>query len=127
MTSLPRKTPNRDELAARLKPHGQEHLLRFWNELDAAGRAQLAGQIERIDFQQISSLFKKAAQSQDWAALSRRAEPPPAMRLSDRKGGGRFNSKEAVQGGVEALAAGKIGVLLTAGGQGSRLGFDQPK
>jgi UDP-N-acetylglucosamine/UDP-N-acetylgalactosamine diphosphorylase len=127
MTSSPRSATNRDELAARLKPHGQEHLLRFWDELGAAGRAQLAQQIETIDFEQVAELFQGGAQSKDWAALSRRAEPPPAMRLADRKSGGRLSSKDARNRGVAALANGRIGVLLVAGGQGSRLGFDHPK
>jgi UDP-N-acetylglucosamine/UDP-N-acetylgalactosamine diphosphorylase len=127
MTSLPRSKPNRDKLAAGLKPFRQEHLLRFWDELDAASREQLARQIEAIDFEQVAELFKGGAQSKDWGALSRRAEPPPAMRLADRKSGGKFSSKDARNRGTEALASGKIGVLLVAGGQGSRLGFDHPK
>ncbi|HEY3392752.1 MAG TPA: UDPGP type 1 family protein [Lacipirellulaceae bacterium] len=124
---MAKSEPNRDELAARLQPFRQVHLLRFWDELDAAGRLQLARQVESIDFEQCAKLFQGGAQSKDWAALSRRAEPPPAMRLTDRKRGGRFNSSDARKRGTEALASGKIGVLLVAGGQGSRLGFDQPK
>jgi UDP-N-acetylglucosamine/UDP-N-acetylgalactosamine diphosphorylase len=127
MTSSPTSAPHRDELSARLKPHGQEHLLRFWDELEPAGRAQLSRQIEAIDFDQVTALFKGVAQSKDWGALSRRAEPPTAMRLADRKSGGKFDSNDARRRGTKALASGKIGVLLVAGGQGSRLGFDHPK
>jgi UDP-N-acetylglucosamine/UDP-N-acetylgalactosamine diphosphorylase len=127
MSSPSKSLPNREQLAARLKPHHQEHLLRFWDGLDADGRTRLARQIERIDLQQIATLFNGAAQSQDWAELSRRADPPLAMRLANRQGGGRFDPEAARTRGVEALAAGKIGVLIAAGGQGSRLGFDHPK
>ncbi len=124
---MPALPPFRDQLTARLKPYGQEHLLRFWDELDAAGRERLAGEIIAIDLDQIGRLSRQSAATQDWAALSRRAEPPPAMRLTDRAGGGRFTPAAARRRGEEALAAGEIGVLLTAGGQGSRLGFDHPK
>ena len=127
MTQPPKQLPSREDLVARLSPHCQEHLLRFWDELDAAGRQRLASQIAAIDLDQIAALFQHAADSQDWAALSRRAEPPPAMRLTDRQGGGRFDPSDARRRGVETLAAGKVGVLLVAGGQGSRLGFDHPK
>jgi UDP-N-acetylglucosamine/UDP-N-acetylgalactosamine diphosphorylase len=119
--------PNREELAARLKPHGQEHLLRFWGELDAAARQRLAAQIEAVDLELVAALYGQGAATQDWAALARRAGPPPAMRLDDRRDGGRFDATEARRRGAEALAAGKVGVLLVAGGQGSRLGFEHPK
>jgi UDP-N-acetylglucosamine/UDP-N-acetylgalactosamine diphosphorylase len=118
--------PSREELAARLEPFGQQHLVAFWDQLDASGRARLARQIAAIDFGQMAELFKHVAATQDWAALARRAEPPPAIRMGDR-GAARFTADEARARGEQALAAGEVGVLLTAGGQGSRLGFSQPK
>lgn len=118
--------PSHDELLARLEPHGQHHLLQFWNELDEAGRKQLAQQIGPIDLALMADLFRQATAAQDWAALARRAEPPPAIRLADRARGS-FTAQEARDRGARALEAGEIGVLLTAGGQGSRLGFDKPK
>lgn len=118
--------PNRTELAARLEEFGQHHLLRFWDELDAAGRARLARQLAAIDFAQMAELFGHTAAAQDWAALARRADPPPAIRIADRDTG-KFTAADARARGEQALAAGEVGVLLTAGGQGSRLGFDQPK
>ncbi len=95
--------------------------------MNDAGRQRLAGQIQAIDLEQIAGLFRETIQSEDWAALSRRAGPPPAVRLQDREIGGQFNRTEAENCGREALAAGRVGVLLVAGGQGSRLGFDHPK
>src|SRR5438034_6051473 len=59
--------------------------------------------------------------------MARRATPPPAMRLVDRPRSRRWSSADARQRGAEALSVGKVGVLLVAGGQGSRLGFDHPK
>ena len=41
--------------------------------------------------------------------------------------GNRFSADEACRGGEAALAAGRCGVILVAGGQGTRLGFAQPK
>jgi UDP-N-acetylglucosamine/UDP-N-acetylgalactosamine diphosphorylase len=124
---LMQSTPNRQELAARLAPVKQEHLLRFWDELDVPGRQNLASQIAAIDLERIAKLFHEGAGSQDWAAMSRRATPAPAMRLADRQNGKPWTSAQARKRGAEALAAGEIGVLLVAGGQGSRLGFDHPK
>jgi len=124
---MPSPPLNRDQLFARLKPFGQEHLLRFWNDLGEADRARLAAQIEAINFHEIDVLYQQSTATQDWSALSRRAEPPPAMRWRDRAGGGRYTHEQARRRGEQALAAGEIAVLLTAGGQGSRLGFQHPK
>jgi UDP-N-acetylglucosamine/UDP-N-acetylgalactosamine diphosphorylase len=115
--------PTREELAARLKPHRQEHLLRFWDELDTVGRRRLAEQIVSIDLAHVDALCTHRAAAHDWATLARRAQPAPAVRLGDR----RHGSAEARRRGELALADGKIGVVLVSGGQGSRLGFDRPK
>ena len=124
---LMQTTLTHEALTTHLQPHGQEHLLRFWNELDDAARSNITSQISAIDLAQITQLFHQGAASQDWAAMSRRATPPPAMRLADRLSGKRWTSADARKRGAEALAAGEIGVLLVAGGQGSRLGFEHPK
>lgn len=121
------KTPSFDELVAKLASSGQQHLLQFWNELDEAGRRKLASQIESVDLAQIDRLYRQGAGTHDWAEMSRRATPAPAMRLADHKRGAKWTAAVTRKRGSEALAAGKIGVLLVAGGQGSRLGFDHPK
>ncbi len=114
-----------------LEPTGQGHLLAFWDELDSAQQTSLAAQIEALDFALIDSLYRGNVDQPDWAELSRRATPPPAVRLAERasSAGGDLgiSDKAAEKRGVEALCAGKVGVILTAGGQGSRLGFDKPK
>lgn len=120
-----------NKLAAHLQTHGQEHLLAFWEELSAAEQANLAAQIEAVDLELIASLFRGEVDQPNWAELARRAEPPSAVRLTDRESGSGgdlgITDAQAQQRGSEALAAGQVGVLLTAGGQGSRLGFELPK
>ncbi|HEX5470988.1 MAG TPA: UTP--glucose-1-phosphate uridylyltransferase, partial [Lacipirellulaceae bacterium] len=117
---------SREVLTARLAPFGQQHLLRFWDEIGEVGRRNLATQIAAVDLEQIVRLYRQGAGTQDWSALARRAIPAPAMRLTDRQRDPQTLSEARRRGG-EALAAGKVGVLLVAGGQGTRLGFDHPK
>lgn len=119
------------ELVTRLESFDQQHVLAHWDSLSAAEQQSLQGQLEAIDLELIDSLYKGDVDAPDWAALARTAEPPPAMRLADRRGEGTsslgLNAADARAKGAEALAAGKIGILLVAGGQGSRLGFEHPK
>jgi UDP-N-acetylglucosamine/UDP-N-acetylgalactosamine diphosphorylase len=123
--------PDKAALLRLLKPHGQEHLVAFWDELDHAQRQRLAAQIEGVDFDLIASLFRGEVEQPDWAELSRRAQPPPAMRLAEREAGKTAawgaTTDAARRRGEEALRDGHVGVILVAGGQGSRLGFDKPK
>ena len=46
------------DLAVRLGEHGQEHLLRFWDELDADGRSRLAAELEALDLPQLDRLVE---------------------------------------------------------------------
>jgi len=111
-----------DQLHTILAPFGQQHLLAFWDQLDRDGQASLVEQIEAIDFGLVRRLFENRDRQGDIAALAARAEPPPAMRLDDRR-----HVPEARRLAAEALKAGRCGVVLVAGGQGTRLGFDHPK
>lgn len=120
-----------ESLKAKLAPFNQQHVLQFWDELPEAGRQQLALQLEEIDPELIAQLHSGDAEQPDWHALAQSADPPPAMRLADRQqgqaGGLGVTPEQARARGRQALDAGEVGVLLVAGGQGSRLGFDHPK
>lgn len=113
------------DLTERLKAFGQEHLLQFWDELDDAGRKSLIDQIAKIDLSQIAKLYADRNQAEEVVLLANRAGEPPAIRLGDPSN--RFSLEEARRRGAEALAGGKVAVLLVAGGQGTRLGFEHPK
>ncbi|MBL9161192.1 MAG: UDPGP type 1 family protein [Planctomycetaceae bacterium] len=119
------------QLEERLRRHNQLHLLRFWDELNAEGQRQLAQQIMSIDFDLLDSLFRDEIDQPDWAELARQASPPPAVRLHERKPGATnpldITVEQARRAGVAALEKGEVGVILVAGGQGSRLGFEKPK
>jgi len=53
---------NYDELHAKLSAHGQEQLLKFWDELDDGGKAQLASQIAAIDFDRLDDRLEIVSQ-----------------------------------------------------------------
>ncbi len=115
----------KDELRDRLAPFGQHHVLAFWDELNAGQRQHLAAEIESCDLRKVDELYRRARVPEDWAALARRAVAPPAIRLHDPVRA--ISPDDARDWGQQALAAGQVGVILVAGGQGTRLASDDPK
>ncbi|MDZ4820580.1 MAG: UTP--glucose-1-phosphate uridylyltransferase [Planctomycetota bacterium] len=111
-------------IEARLNAAGQAHLLQFGSELNAVQRQSLQAQIEGIDLDLIARLYRQTDAAQDWSEMARRAEPPPAIRLNQTVAS---ETMTAALRGRAALDGGQIGVVLVAGGQGTRLGFDAPK
>lgn len=112
-------------LQSKLASYGQEHLLQFWDQMDSAQQKQLTEQIEKIDFDRLKRLTAAADSEVDVEAAALRAEPPRAVRADGS--GAAWDLDKAVQAGSEAIADGKVGMILVAGGQGSRLGFEKPK
>jgi UDP-N-acetylglucosamine/UDP-N-acetylgalactosamine diphosphorylase len=108
-----------DDLRDRLKTHGQEHVLTGWDALSSEERAHLAGQLQSLDFDLLARLYTRRNESYPVPAQHRVA-PLPGV-LPDAP------DPEARQIGERALSAGEVAVLVVAGGQGSRLGFEQPK
>jgi UDP-N-acetylglucosamine/UDP-N-acetylgalactosamine diphosphorylase len=111
-----------------LCPSEHHSLLAHWDVLDASQRAGLAEQILQIDFEAIRREFGLQARSEqqvcDLSSLASLAESPEAVRLSDRT---PELLAQAIQEGSRAIADGQVAMVLVAGGQGTRLGFDQPK
>lgn len=108
------------EALARLTAQRQEHVLAHWNALTPADRASLLTQIETLDFAVINSL-RTLLEAHEATAPAASPEPGQATTLSDAE------RRAAAAEGADAIQAGKVGVILVAGGQGTRLGFDGPK
>jgi UDP-N-acetylglucosamine/UDP-N-acetylgalactosamine diphosphorylase len=115
----------KENLLSILAPHGQEHLLAFWDRLNDGQRENLARQVRRIDFALLDRLYARRNDQSNIRELANRAAPPPAIRLNSSQN--PFTPAQTRQRGREALAAGHVGTILVAGGQGTRLGFDHPK
>lgn len=103
---------------AKLKAAGQEHVLKYYDELTKEQQESLLSQIEATDFSVLSSL-----KSNKGGDARGKITPLAAMQLS------QISEKEAEfnEIGLEAIRQGKVGAVLLAGGMGTRLGSDDPK
>ena len=116
-------------LLERLNRHGQSHLLRYWDELEAPARAGLEAEIESIDLDQLDALIAEHVRGEEGAGAelaTTDVEPIEVTRMPETDGQRALRRRSASQG-ADMLAAGEVGVVLVAGGSGTRLGFDGPK
>ncbi len=103
---------------------GQEHVFRFWRNLDVQGRRALLAQLERIDLGRVAGLARGEGLIKGDVPRGDRS-PAPVVRCCEDAPFATRSDAEAR--GRHLLTQGKVGLLLVAGGQGSRLGFAGPK
>ena len=117
--------PAKEELRTHLEKFDQQHLIDHWDKLSEADQQSLANAIQQVDFAALLACVKdeKNQQLPLWQTDPSLVKPPPAIRLdSDTE----LNEKAKLVG-EQALRDGHVGLLIVAGGQGSRLDFHQPK
>lgn len=107
-----------NELLNVLKEHGQEHIFEAYKKLDEAGKAKLAAQVEKINWSIVAM-----AGHEELAQERGKLEPLSALEVTEIEA----NKVRYEAIGLDAIKAGKVGAVLLAGGQGTRLGSDGPK
>ena len=100
-----------------LLEHGQQQLLKYYDELDEGAKKALLDQISKINFSVFHALNKGGERKIG------KLSPVPAFTAADVE----QNRVEFESLGIAALRAGKVAAVLLAGGQGTRLGSDNPK
>ena len=111
------------ELVEAFRRGGQGHVLRHFPELSAEVRAAFLEQLRSIDLEQVRELADGCSPAE--AAGSPERAPAPVVLLGEEPA--KHSRTQAIARGKELLRAGKVGVFLVAGGQGTRLGFSGPK
>ena len=108
----------------RLALHDQDHVLRFWNDLSPEQQEALLQDIAEIDFHLMTRLVEELI-----------IDPPPpetferidSVETLPPTGHNDSAAREAWDAGEAALREGRVGLVVVAGGQGTRLGYDGPK
>lgn len=118
-------TERLDRQRQRFEAANQGHVLRFVDELTPESRDQLLEQLEAVDLDLVAELgrmFESAGHEESNPVF----EPPGTFPLS-RTEAQAAEASDAIERGEEALRAGRVGYVLVAGGQASRLGYAGPK
>lgn len=97
-----------------LKQHSQEHLLKYADELSYEELLALTKQINEIDW----SIFTENVKPETTGSFIEPIHVPSDI---------NENKELHRTVGLNAIREGKLCLLLLAGGQGTRLGFDKPK
>ena len=107
-----------EQAREKLTQYGQEHVLKYYDELSEAQQQELLGQNDATDMSILS-----ACKNKEELVKKGKISPLAAMQLDEIE-----NSRESFTAtGLEAIRAGKVGAVLLAGGMGTRLGSDDPK
>ncbi|KAF5300194.1 hypothetical protein FQA39_LY11228 [Lamprigera yunnana] len=116
-------------LKTRLENTDQLHLLHFWNELTNEEKNNFASQLDSINFEDVNDLFRDAIRSleEDTKKLDNRMKPVPESQFESEETSTPETLERYNNIGLEQIANNRVGVLLLAGGQGTRLGVTYPK
>ena len=102
----------------KLEKYGQEHVLKYYDELSEAEKEALLIQIEETDMSILA-----ACKNREELAKKGVITPLAAMELDEIEA----NKESFTATGIQAIKDGKVGAVLLAGGMGTRLGSDNPK
>ena len=113
------------EVFAAAKAAGQEHIFRWWDDLDERGRRKLLYQARSIDFDLVSELIAKYLHAIP-KPFSGTLEPPEVIPVPS-KPEQHAERRRMEQLGAEIISSGQVCLFIVAGGQGTRLKYDPPK
>ncbi len=107
-----------EQAREKLERYGQQHVLKYYEELSGEERQALLDQIEATDMSILEACLHREE-------LARKGviTPLAAMQLDEIAA----CRESFTQTGLEAIRAGRVGAVLLAGGMGTRLGSDAPK
>ncbi len=114
------------ELSETAKRFGQEHVFRWWDELDGSERQALLSQIRSIDFERLNRLIDSLLHDEAAPEKSGELEPAEVIRVPGTDEEKRA-AERAKKRGDELLSEGKVCAFVVAGGQATRMGYTAPK
>ncbi|XP_053267119.1 UDP-N-acetylhexosamine pyrophosphorylase-like protein 1 isoform X2 [Pleuronectes platessa] len=108
---------------------GQRHVLQFWPELDEEERERFLQELALLDLDGLRAHCERAAAAAAAppAGGDRHIEPVPPELIGSVKKSDPESLSAWGEEGLLQISQNRVGVLLLAGGQGTRLGVQYPK
>lgn len=118
-----------EKLRETLSAHGQEQLIEFWADLTDSEREELTKEILKLDLAEVNETFRRANETTKVILEKTDDDLKPIPQTHYESVPGLSNEKvqEYENIGLREISEGRVGVLLLAGGQATRLGFGHPK
>ncbi|XP_012134840.1 UDP-N-acetylglucosamine pyrophosphorylase mmy [Megachile rotundata] len=119
-----------ESLRTKLAEYGQEHLLKFWDQLSEKERNELHQDLSKLNLVEVTSYLQKATYASSCMlknTLDDKVSPIPKESIGSVKTASKKQLEAYEKLGLQEVANGRVGVLLMAGGQGTRLGVSYPK
>ncbi|KAG0728804.1 UDP-N-acetylhexosamine pyrophosphorylase [Chionoecetes opilio] len=116
-------------LRQRLEGHGQGHLMAFWDTLTKPQQKQLYQDLNELNLEEVCGFYQRTVHSlnEEHTKLDERMQPIPANMHGSVTRTPLEKITNYEEAGLREVSEGGVGVLLLAGGQGTRLGVDYPK
>ncbi|XP_071377276.1 UDP-N-acetylhexosamine pyrophosphorylase-like protein 1 [Centroberyx affinis] len=118
-----------EEAKSCLESAGQSHLLQFWPELSEEEKGSFLLELSQLDLKGLKDHCEGAAQAaaSPAASLDRDIEPVPPEFIGSVRRSDKNTLADWENEGLLQISENRVGVLLLAGGQGTRLGVRYPK
>ncbi len=114
-------------LRAKLHAVGQDHLLKFFDQLTAEQQTGMFAQILELNLESLPRLIEQYVKAKPAPTLAGDVHPAPYYGLSGSANGKPWDRAAYKAKGEALIRAGKVAAFTVAGGQGSRLGYEGPK
>jgi len=118
-----------DTLRSKLTAAGQEHLLQFWEELDTDEKQALYNELSELDLDEVLEYFQRtvAEMSSAGEKLDDKMQPLTESQCGSMAASTDRELAQYESLSLEEISKSHVGILLLAGGQGTRLGTSYPK
>lgn len=116
-------------LREELGNYGQEHLLEHWDTLSQEERRELYHEIKEMNFEELNEYFKRTVTELENAGqkLDDRMQPLDVNQCGSVDSSTNQDLQHYENLSMHEIGSGHLGILLLAGGQGTRLGTSYPK